>query len=206
MNLTITHRVAARLSTLLALSATALAAHASCGASFCTLMTDRFAQGSGEPHVGWSTDVRIERVTQDQLRSGSSNIDASQVTGEEAIERETRNTNLVTTVGYGINGDWSLLLRVPVVRRDHRHDLIDEETGLASTPEQWRFTRLGDVQAIARRQFTLDEGRTSVALLAGSSCRPVRSTSSTTMAAAPSDHCSQVAARLTCCLAWPPGA
>jgi len=148
-------------------SSLSLAAHASCGSAFCTLMTDRYAQGTGEPHLGWSADVRLEAVTQNHLRTGTTNIDASQVTGEDAIERHTRNLNLVTTLDYGFNADWSISLRVPVVKRDHLHDLIDEETGEASTPEQWKFTRLGDVQAIVRRQFVAADGTTSYALFGG---------------------------------------
>jgi len=151
----------------LVIAALTPAAQASCGSAFCTLMTDRYAQGSGEPHLGWSADVRLEAVTQEQLRSGTTNLDASQVTGEEAIERHTKNLNLVTTLGYGIDADWSVSVRIPVVHRDHLHDLIDEQTGQASTPEQWRFTRVGDVQVLARRQFLGSSAVTSYALFGG---------------------------------------
>ena len=151
----------------LVIAALTPAAQASCGSAFCTLMTDRYAQGSGEPHLGWSADVRLEAVTQKQLRSGTTNLDASQVTGEEAIERHTKNLNLVTTLGYGIDADWSVSVRIPVVHRDHLHDLIDEQTGQASTPEQWRFTRVGDVQVLARRQFLGSSAVTSYALFGG---------------------------------------
>ena len=156
----------ALLATLLSLFAAA--SHASCGSAYCTLMTDRYAQGAaGEQHLGWSTDVRLEMVTQNRLRSGSSSIDASQVTGEDAIERHTKNLNLITTLSYGFEKGWSVSLRAPVVRRDHLHDLVDEQTGLPSTSEQWRFTRLGDVQVIARRQVLLDGGATAYALFGG---------------------------------------
>jgi hypothetical protein len=130
-------------------------------------MTDRYAQGTGEPHLGWSADVRLEAVTQKHLRSGTTDLNASQVTGEEAIERRTKNLNLVTTLDYGVDNEWSLALRIPVVKRDHVHDLIDETTGLPSTPEQWHFTRLGDVQVQARRQFAADEAAVSYALFGG---------------------------------------
>jgi hypothetical protein len=143
------------------------AASASCGSAFCTLMTDRYAQGTGEPHVGWSADLRIESVSQTRLRSGTSNIDASQVTSEEAIERHTRNLNLVTTVGYGFDENWSVSVRIPVVRRDHLHDLIDGTTGLPSTPEQWRFTKLGDIQVLARWQMISNDSKTSFAGFGG---------------------------------------
>ena len=157
------HRICAAL----ALGALTASAQASCGSAFCSLMTDRYAQGSGEPHLGWSADLRLEAVTQKRLRSGTSDIDASEVTNEEAIERHTKNLNIVTTLSYGFDGDWSVSLRAPVVRRDHLHDLIDEGTGLPSTPEQWRFTRLGDVQLIARRQMIAAAGTVSWALFGG---------------------------------------
>jgi len=151
----------------LTLACLASLTHASCGSAFCTLMTDRYAQGTGESHLGWSGDVRLEAVTQTQLRSGTSNLDASQVTGEEAIERRTRNQNVVTTLGYGIDSDWSVSLRIPVVKRDHLHHLIDEDTGLPSTPEQWRFKKLGDVQVLARRQLPVEDESPAWALFAG---------------------------------------
>ena len=150
-----------------ALALLALPAGASCGSAFCSLMTDRYAQGAGDPHLGWSTDLRIESVTQDRLRSGTRNLDASEVTGEEAIERHTRNLNVVTTVGYGFDANWSVSVRVPVVRRDHLHDLLDETPGLPSTPEQWRFTRLGDVQLLARHQGLSTDLTSAYALFGG---------------------------------------
>jgi hypothetical protein len=142
-------------------------ASASCGSAFCTLMTDRYAQGSGDAHLGWSADVRLEQVTQQRLRSGTTNIDPSQVTGEQAVERHTKNLNLVTTLNYGFDADWSLALRVPLVHRDHLHDLIDVQTGALGPSEQWRFTRLGDVQAILRRQWQLADASAAAAVFGG---------------------------------------
>lgn len=150
-----------------ALIASSWAASASCGSAFCTLMTDRFAQGAGEPHLGWSADLRIESVSQKRLRSGTHDIDPSQVTGEDAIERYTKNLNVVTTLEYGVSADWSWSLRIPVVRRDHAHDLIDDTTRLPSTNERWRFTKLGDVQLLARRQFVADDAATAYAVFGG---------------------------------------
>ena len=149
------------------LSFMATTASASCGSAFCTLMTDRYAQGTGESHIGWSADLRVESVSQTRLRSGTSSIDPSQVTGEDAIERHTKNLSVITTLGYGFDADWSVSVRIPVVRRDHLHDLIDSATGLPTTSEQWRFTKLGDVQVLARRQFLSDDGRTAGALFGG---------------------------------------
>ena len=70
-------------------------------------------------------DVRLESITQDRLRSGTKTIAPSEVTDEDAIERHTRNLNLVTTLERAFDAHWSLALRVPVVKREHLHDLFD---------------------------------------------------------------------------------
>jgi hypothetical protein len=158
------------LSRCVAAVATTLAASAvsaSCGSAFCTLMTDRYVQGTGDVHTGWSADLRLEAVAQTRLRSGTRDIDPSQVTGEEAIERRTRNLNAIATLDYGFDPRWSLSLRVPVVRRDHLHDLLDDQTGLVTGSEQWRFTRLGDVQVLARRAFPADDLQSAYAWFGG---------------------------------------
>lgn len=142
-------------------------AMASCGSAFCTLMTDRYAQGTGDVHLGWSADVRLEAVTQKKLRSGTTTLDASQVTGEEAIEQHTKNLNLLTSLSYGLDADWSFTVRLPLVKRDHQHVLIDDTTGLPGATEQWQFTKLGDVQALARRQFASANGAAAYAVFGG---------------------------------------
>src|SRR5262252_3130528 len=141
-------------------------ADASCGSAFCTLLNDRFALGTWD-HVGWSVDVRLESVTQDKLRSGTHDVDPSQVTGEEAIERHTYNTNLVTTIERSFDMNWSLALRIPVVRRDHLHNLLDESTGEVGPSERWKFTRLGDMSLLARWQDTSNAPDSGWALTGG---------------------------------------
>ncbi len=145
----------------------AVGASASCGTAFCTLMTDRYAQGTGEAHLGWSADVRLERVTQNRLRTGTTNLDASQVTEEEAIERYTKNTNVVTTLGYGISSDWSMSLRIPVSKREHLHDVFDVQTQQIVGPEQWNYTKLGDVEVQARRQLASSDAASAFAVFGG---------------------------------------
>jgi hypothetical protein len=157
---------ARRLLALLLPLAVATPSQASCGSAFCSLLNDRFALGTWD-HVGWSADVRTESVSQTQLRSGTHNISASEVTGEEAIERHTDNTNLVTTLERSFDMNWSLALRVPVVRRDHLHDLIDETTGALGPSESWQFTRLGDIALLARWQDARQAPEASWAVTGG---------------------------------------
>ncbi|HEU5296913.1 MAG TPA: transporter [Burkholderiaceae bacterium] len=163
MNITPTSR--RRLAAPLLLGA-AGAAHAACGSAFCTLLNDRFALGTWD-HVGWSADVRVDYVSQTQLRSGTRSINANEVSGEDAVERHTYNTNVVTTLERSFDMNWSLALRVPVVKRDHLHDLIDEDTGAPGASESWRFTRLGDVELLARWQDTRRSPETSWAISGG---------------------------------------
>lgn len=134
-----------------ALAVLSASAQASCGAASCNLLSDRFAMGTWE-HTGWSLDVHVEALTQTQLREGTQNLSPAELpAGEEAIERHTRNRSLVTTLDYAASPQWSFALRIPVVDRDHLHDLLDE-TGAVAGSERWRFTKLGDVQALARWQ------------------------------------------------------
>jgi hypothetical protein len=127
-------------------------AHASCGAASCNLLNDRFALGTWD-HLGWSVDLRVETIAQDKLRHGSHDISPDEPPeGEEAVERHTRSTNLVATLDYALSPQWSVALRLPLLHRDHLHDLIDEETGELGARERWRYTRVGDVQALARWQ------------------------------------------------------
>lgn len=142
------------------------AAQASCGSASCNLLSDRFAMGTWE-HTGWSLDVHLEALTQTQLREGTHNISPADLpAGEEAIERHTTNRNLVTTLDYAAGPQWSFSLRLPVVHRDHLHDLLDE-TGAVTGSERWTFTRLGDVQALARWQAPGTSPDLSWALTAG---------------------------------------
>jgi len=150
--------------TLIALTPTA---QASCGATSCNLLNDRFALGTWE-HPGWSVDLRLESITQDQLREGTKKISPSELPpGEEAIERHTRNLNLITTLDYAASREWSFSLRLPLLHRDHAHDLLDEETGEIGAHEQWRYTRVGDVQALARWQAPSSTQDLAWALTAG---------------------------------------
>jgi hypothetical protein len=142
------------------------AAQASCGAASCNLLSDRFAMGTWE-HTGWSTDVHLEALTQTQLREGTHNLSAADLpAGEEAIERRTANRNLVTTLDYAAGPQWSFSLRVPVLHRDHRHDLLDE-AGAVTGPERWTFSAVGDVQALVRWQGPVSASEFSWALTGG---------------------------------------
>jgi hypothetical protein len=155
-----------RLALCAVLGAATGAAHASCGATYCTLLNDRFALGTWD-HLGWSADFRLESVAQNRLRSGTRTLSAAEVSGEEAIERRTRNLNLVSTVERSFDRQWSVALRLPLVRRDHLHDLVDDITGAIGPAERWTFTKVGDAQVLGRWQNVADAPDFSWALTGG---------------------------------------
>lgn len=150
----------------IAFAGAAAGAGASCGSAFCSLMTDRYAQGGTAAPGSWSSDLRLELVTQDRLREGSRTIDPSQVTGVDAIERRTVNHNLVESLSYAFDEGWSIGIRVPLVQRRHEHDLLADD-GSIGPHETWDFTRLGDVQLLARRQLAGHDAALSWALFGG---------------------------------------
>jgi hypothetical protein len=160
-------RRTARVLLLAMLAMCAAAVHASCGSASCTLMTDRYAQGSGEGHQGWSIDLRYEVITQDRLRGHSGTAGEVDDEEEATMERRTGNHNLVATLEYGIDGNWSAIVRAPLVQRDHRHLLLDEEGSESGQSERWRFTEAGDTQTLVRRRFESADHRTAVAVLGG---------------------------------------
>jgi len=166
MTMTHTSHGAARGAVVLAAALLPGTVHASCGSAFCTLLNDRFALGNWD-QPGLSVDLRLDFVTQDRLRSGTKNLAPSDVAGEDTIERHTHNRTLVTTIDYAPDAQWSFALRLPVVQRDHVHDLLDPQTGAVGPTEQWKFTRPGDVQLLGRRQFSSESGTWAWALTGG---------------------------------------
>jgi hypothetical protein len=97
----------------------------------------------------------MEYINQDQLRAGRDKTAASGEVGEHD-EIETRNRNIIASLSHAVSSSVSLALSVPVVSRDHSHFHND-----VSGPEleNWDFTQLGDVSALA--YWRLDEAQSS---------------------------------------------
>lgn len=111
------------LAILAALPTSAAFACASCG---CTLSSDWGAQGlTSQP--GWSVDIRLDTLRQNQLRSGTGSIsavDAAQVTntatGNPAeVEKYTDNQYLTTTLDYNHGDSWGVTVTIPYIDRKH---------------------------------------------------------------------------------------
>ena len=132
-------------------------ANASCGGAFCSLSTDWDIQGvASKPGV--RLDFRAEFIDLDQLRSGTHKATpAGEV--DEHDEVRTINRNLLATLDWNINADWGMTFKVPFVSRAHNH-IFNKDDGFGGVDpetENWNFSGIGDVQALARYRFYNDK-------------------------------------------------
>ncbi|GAA5181879.1 hypothetical protein GCM10025771_29860 [Niveibacterium umoris] len=131
------------------------------------MLTDDFAPGAWT-HTGWRGELRLEYLDQKTLRSGTHSPDPEALSQEEAIERESRSTNLIGSLDYRFNPKWSVALQLPLINRAHSHDLRAEGSDSATTPESWAYTRMGDARVLARYQhIPSDDASTLFGLVAG---------------------------------------
>ncbi|KAB2642370.1 MAG: TonB-dependent receptor [Verrucomicrobia bacterium] len=96
-----------------------LVPHASaCCSCGCLLSPEWAIQGfSSEP--GFKTNLVYTYLDQHQLRSGTRKLSASEVPDGQELEAYTRNHYLTLDLAYVINPDWSAVLQVPFIVRDH---------------------------------------------------------------------------------------
>lgn len=144
-----TRSIAARGALAAALAAIALpAAHASCGAAFCTVNTDWNAQDAWtEP--GTRYGLRFEYLDQDQPQTGTRKLAVGQIP-KHHDEVRTINRNWLATVDHAFGATWGVSLALPVIDRAHHH--IHNHGG-AQLPGSWNFTEAGDLRVLGRYQF-----------------------------------------------------
>lgn len=127
----------------------ALSAHAACGSSFCSVDTHWDAQGMTH-NKGLNLDLHYSWAKADQLRAGSSriNAEAPSASGDELEDKRTINQLLTADIEYAINPRWNIAVGIPLAIRDHTHTL-DSITG---TPiaQQAKFSQLGDIRVIGK--------------------------------------------------------
>jgi len=142
-------------SLLLAMSASS-GAYAHCGGAFCTVNTNWDVQGVWDK-PGVRLDLRAEFIDLDQLRKGSHDTGAAGVV-DTHDETRTINRNFIGTLDWSITPQWGLTLRAPLVNRshDHIHNVNDGLGGVEPEAESWKFTKIGDLQAVARYAFHQD--------------------------------------------------
>jgi len=152
------HRCMAGALALIALATlpTLAAACATCG---CSLSTEAAMGYSDSP--GWRVSLEFDFINQDQLRSGTSSISASQVAaindagGSQEVEKQTINRYYTLGLNYIPTPDWNLNLLVPYVSRNHT--TYGEATN-PLTPDLISgaaFNSLGDMRFIASYQGLL---------------------------------------------------
>jgi hypothetical protein len=130
-------------------------AHASCGATFCSVNTQWETQGVWtEP--GLRFNLRYEYTDQDQLRSGADKVEPGGVLGTHD-EIRTLNRNLQLGMDYAFNPAWAVSLQLPVVNRDHSHVHND----VPPEYEAWNLTGLGDLRLSGRYQSAIDNHATA---------------------------------------------
>lgn len=127
-------------------------AQANCGSSFCAINTDWNVQGVyADP--GARAELRYEYLKQDRLRSGRDKMPRGQ-SGEHHDELSTINQALFATVDYNFASGFGMSAVIPMIDREHEH--IHNHLG-TPIPEEWNYTRLGDIRLTGRYQF--DVGR-----------------------------------------------
>lgn len=124
------------------------ALHASCGAAFCAVNTNWNLHGLAA-EAGWRLDLRYEYLNQDQPMAGGDKVAVGRISRDHD-EVKTINRNYLATLDYTLNEDWGVSATVPVSDRFHAH--VHNQGG-GQTPEQWGFTRPGDVRVLGRYQL-----------------------------------------------------
>ena len=128
-------------------------AQASCGQAFCVVNTNWYMQGIPADPGSSRLDLRLEGLNQNQLMQGSRKV-SSAADDEEVLERRTKNRSFIASYDYTASNDWGFGVVVPLLYRDHQH--VVDPAGEALN-EQWSFTRLGDLRAVANYTVGAEE-------------------------------------------------
>lgn len=128
------------------------AVEASCGSAFCVLDTNWATQGVSSDPGTVRLDVRYEFVDQKHPRMGSKRISRDEDT-TDTTELRTINRNLLTTLNYTLNKNWTLSASLPIVARSHSHIADPTET---ATFEAWNFSKTADTRVLGFYKFDND--------------------------------------------------
>jgi hypothetical protein len=138
------------------LPSSAVFACASCG---CTLNSDFGSQGLSTAS-GWSLDVRYDTLNQNQLRTGTGTISATDAanvinpkSGDPAeVEKFTNNKYLTSTLDYSNGSSWGVSVAVPFINRSHSTLGVGGD-GISPDPTSGydsSASGIGDVRVIGR--------------------------------------------------------
>lgn len=133
-------------------------AYAGCGSSFCSVNTHWDTQGLVNDD-GLRIDLRYSYAKADTPRSGSSVVAKPSATdpalvGAEVENMRTINETLNMDFDYAINNKWNIAVDLPLVMRDHAHQIGDPTLTII---EQRKFSQLGDLRVVGNYKFDSDE-------------------------------------------------
>lgn len=129
---------------------TPLGAGASCGSAFCMVDTQWSMQGVNVA-PGTRFDLHYEYINQDRVQNGRRRIGVGEIPRDHD-EVQTVNRNFIGTLDRNFDANWGITATLPIVRRTHFH-LQNEDDG-SQTPENWKFTEVGDLRLLGRYQFS----------------------------------------------------
>ena len=134
-------------------------AQASCGSTSCTINTNWDEYSASQ--VGWSVDLRYSYSRADTLRSGSNKIAADTAFNGEVENLRTINRILAASVDYTYNEHWGVMLHLPLITRDHTHNLGPYVGATPAGYESFYAHSLGDIKVVGRYRWALDEASRS---------------------------------------------
>ncbi len=132
---------------------TPLGATASCGSAFCMVDTQWSMQGVNVT-PGTRFDLHYEYINQNRVQNGRTRIGVGEIPRDHD-EVQTVNRNFIGTLDHNFDANWGITATLPIVRRTHFH-LQNEDDG-TQTPENWKFTEVGDLRLLGRYQFSPTE-------------------------------------------------
>ena len=132
---------------------TPLGAAASCGSAFCMVDTQWSMQGVNVT-PGTRFDLHYEYINQNRVQNGRRRIGVGEIPRDHD-EVQTVNRNFIGTLDHNFDANWGITGTLPIVRRTHFH-LQNEDDG-TQTPENWKFTEVGDLRLLGRYQFSPTE-------------------------------------------------
>ncbi len=136
---------------------TTVNAYASCGSSFCAVNTQWDTQGLVNDE-GLRIDLRYSYAKADTPRVGSSKVAKPLPTdpallGAEVENMRTINRALNMNLDYAVNHQWNVAVGLPLVMRDHAHQIGDPSLTIV---EQKSFSALGDLRVIGNYKLDSD--------------------------------------------------
>jgi hypothetical protein len=141
-----------------ALFCASTAAYAGCGSTFCSVNTHWDTQGLVNDQ-GLRMDVRYAYAKADTPMVGSRKVAKPVATdplfvapGTEVENQRTINQILNVDLDYTLNSSWGVALDVPLVMRDHSHQLSDPLAANVGYAQK-SFSQLGDIRVVGNYKF-----------------------------------------------------